>query len=98
MGLFGTNLFQMFNCVFVPTFCDFFLLFLVAFGDFIFQKLETYPLFGWEFCVVRQDTFYPHKDYERVRFYKKLRLFIIGRTLRDGKVTTYSQLAQNWNL
>ena len=31
-------------------------------------------------------------------FYKNLRLFIIGRSLRDGKITAYLQLAQKWNL
>ena len=47
---------------------------------------------------MQQDTFYPHQDYERGNFYKKSRLVIVGRSLREGKVTTYLQLAQNWNL
>ena len=45
-----------------------------------------------------QDTFYPHQDHEKVSFYKKSRLHIIGRSLRDGKVTTYLHLAKKWNL
>ena len=74
-------------------------LYLVAFGNFIFQKLLTNPLFGWEFCVVQQDTFYPHQDYERVILYKNLVfIFIVGRSLREGKVTPYLQMAQKWNL
>ena len=28
------------------------------------------PLFGWEFSVVQQDTFYLDQDYEQVNFYK----------------------------
>ena len=51
-----------------------------------------------KFCVVQQDTFYPHQDYEQVNFYKKLQPFIIGRPLRDGKVKTYLQMARKWNL
>ena len=35
---------------------------LVAFGEFSFQKVVTDALFGWEFCAVQQDTFYPHQD------------------------------------
>ena len=82
---------------FCPNFLWFCWLSLVAFGEFIFQKLVTNPLLGWEFCVVQQDTFYPHKDHEQVNFYRKPRLYIIGRSLRDGKVTIYLQLAQTWN-
>ena len=37
------------------------------------------------FCVVQQDTFYPHQDFEQVSFYKKSRLHIIGIALRDKK-------------
>ena len=71
---------------------------LADFGEIIFQKFVTNPLFGWEFCAVQQDTFYTHKNCEQINFYKKSSLYIIGRSLRDGKVTTYLQLAQKWNL
>ena len=43
--------------------------FLVAFGEFTFQKFVTNQLLELEFCPVRQDTFYPHQDYEQVNFY-----------------------------
>ena len=55
-------------------------------------------MFGWDDCAVRQDTFYPHQDYEQVNFYKKSRLFIIGGSLRDGKVTICLQLSQKWRV
>ena len=76
---------------------------LIMFGCFwrihlFFLKLVTSPMFEWEFCVVQQDTFYRHQDYEQGTFYKKLRLYTIGRSLRDGKVTIYFQLAPKWNL
>ena len=58
----------------------------------------TNPLFGWDFCAVQQDTFYHQQDYEQVNLYKKLRFYIIGRSLRDEKVKTFLQLAQKWNL
>ena len=48
----------------------------------------TNPLFGWEFCVVQRDTFYPQQEYEEVTFDKKSRLYNIGSSLRDGKVKT----------
>ena len=64
-----------------------------CFGEIIFQKHVKNPLFGWKFCVVQQDTFYTHQDYAQVNFYKKSRLCTIGRSLRDGKVTTFLQLA-----
>ena len=54
------------------------------------QKLVTNPLFEWEFSVVQQ-------DYEQVKFYKNSRLYILGRSLRDGKVTNYVQLAHKGN-
>ena len=34
---------------------------LVPFGQSIFHKRVTNQLFGWEFCVVKEDTFYPHQ-------------------------------------
>ena len=74
------------------------LIVLVAFGEPILQKFVTNPLFGWEICAVQQDAFCPHQDYEQVNFYKKSRLYSIGRTLRDGKVTFHLQLAQKGNL
>ena len=46
-----------------------FLSYLVPFGEFTFQKFVTNQLFGLEFYAVRQDTFYPHQDYEEVNFY-----------------------------
>ena len=55
------------------------------------------PLFGWELCVQQQDTLSLHQGYEQVDFYKKSSLYVIGMSLRDEKVTTYSQLAQKWN-
>ena len=47
-----------------------------------------------EFCVVRQNSFYYHQEYEQVDFYKNSCLYIIGRSLRDLKVNIYLQL--NW--
>ena len=47
---------------------------------------------------MQQDTFHSHQDYEQVDVYRKLRLFNIGRSLRDCKVTTYLQLAQKKNI
>ena len=79
---------------FCPNFFEILLIIFLAFGEIIFQKFVTNPLLGWEFCVVQQDTFCPHHDYKQVKFYKKLRLFIIGRSPRDWKITTYLQLAQ----
>ena len=73
-------------------------MFLVVFGEFIFQKFVMNPLFGWQFYVVKQDTFYTQYDYEQVNFNKKSRFYIIGRSLRDRKSITYLQLAPKWNL
>ena len=83
-------------------FCPNFLLLcwssLAAFGEFTFQKLVTNQQFGLEFCAVRQDTFYPHQDYEQVNFYKKSSLFFIGWSFRNWKIAAYLQLAKNWNI
>ena len=54
--------------VFLSQLSVIFLRSLVALGEVVFQKLVTNPLFGWEFCVVQQDTFYPHQDSEQVNF------------------------------
>ena len=53
--------------------------------------------FGCELSLVQLSTFYPHQENEQGNFYKKLRFFIFGRSVGDGKVTNRSQVAQNWN-
>ena len=52
-------------------------------GEFTFEKLVLNQLFGLGFCAVRQDTFYPHQDYEQINFYKKSSPNFIGWTLRN---------------
>ena len=56
--LIGTNLFQIVYCLFVTPFWLFCQNLLVAFGEFVFQRLVTTQLFGWELCVVRLKKFY----------------------------------------
>ena len=46
-------------------------------------------MFRWEFCVVQVGTIHTHHAYEQVNFYKKLRLCIIGRPVRDKQVKIY---------
>ena len=58
----------------------------------------TDQLFGLDFCVVRQDRFYPHQDCEQVSFYKKSSLYFIGSTFQNGKIAVDLQLAKNWNI
>ena len=70
----------------------------VAVGEFIFQKLVKNPLFGWEVCVVQQDTFTLTKAMKKLMSKKNAHHCIIGRSLQDGKVTIYLQLAPKWNL
>ena len=82
---------------FRPNFLSFCLSSLVAFGEFTFQKFVTNQLFGLDFCVVRQDTFYPHKDYKQVNFYKKSSLCFIGWPFRNWKIAADLQLAEKWN-
>ena len=52
----------------------------------------TNQLFGLEFCVVRQDTFHPHQDYEQVIFSKN-RVFI---SLVGPSETGKLQPIYNW--
>ena len=52
----------------------------------------TNQLFGLVFCTVRQDTFYPHQDYEQFNLYKTSRPYFIGWPLRNKK----TQLIYNW--
>ena len=68
---------------------------LVAFGEVVFQKIMTNGLFGILFK--RQDTFYPHQDYEEKKFYKKLSLYFIRWSFRNLKIAVDLQMAQNWN-
>ena len=35
---------------------------------------------------MQEDTFYPRQEYEQVNFYKKSCLYIVGRSVGDGKV------------
>ena len=83
---------------FCPNFLSFCWSSLVAFGEFTFQKIVTNQQFGLEFCAVRQDTFYPHQDYEQVNFYKKSSLYFIGWSLRNWKSAAYLHLVKNWNI
>ena len=83
---------------FCPNFCSFYWPSLVAFGELTFQKLVTNQLFGLDYCVVRQDTFYPHQDFEQVNFYEKSSLYIIGWSLRNWKIAVFLRLAKNWNI
>ena len=83
---------------FCPNFLSFCWSSLVAFEDLIFQKLVTNQLFGLKICAVRQDTIYPHQDYEQFNFYKKSSLYFIGWTFRNWKIAAYWQLVKNWNV
>ena len=65
---------------------------LVAFGEFIFQKLVTNQLFGLKFCVVRQGTFYLTKIMNKL-ISTKNRVFI---SLVGPSETGKSQLIYNW--
>ena len=55
-------------------------------------------LFGLEICVVRQDTFYPHQEYEQVDFYKKTCLYFTRWSFLNWKIAADLQLAKNLNL
>ena len=61
----------------------------------MFQNFMTNQLFGCEFCVVKQDTFYLHQDNDQANFHRKGEEITIGRSLRGKTVTTYLKLAQN---
>ena len=39
---------------------------------------------------MQQDTFYPQQDYEQLDLNEKSRRYIIGWSVRDGKVTNHS--------
>ena len=80
---------------FCPNFLSFCWSSLIAFGEFIFQKLVTNQLFELAFCAVRQDTFYPYQDYEQVNFYKKSSLYFIHWSFRNWKDAAYLQLAES---
>ena len=83
---------------FCPNILSFFRSSMVAFGEFAFEKFVTNQLFGLNFCAVRQDTFYPHQDYEQVIFYTKVSLYFIGWSFRNCKIATYLQLAKISNI
>ena len=52
----------------------------------------TKQLFGLQFCAVRQETFYPHQDYEHVNFYKQRGFISLVGPSETGK----SQFIYNW--
>ena len=83
---------------FCPNFLSFCWSSLVAFGGFLFQKLVTNQLFGLEICVVRQDTFYHHQDYEQNIFYKKSSLYFNDWSFRNWKSEVDLKLARNSNI
>ena len=91
--LLGTILCQISDCCSVSNFCHLFD-YLWMLSEFFFDKRVTNLLLVWDNCVVQQDAFYPHQGYKQGNFYKTLRLLLIGRPVRDGKDTTYLQMAQ----
>ena len=58
-----------------------------CYRKFIFQKLLTNQMFGWEFGVVQQHSFWPGQDYAPVKFFESSSLFIIGSTIRDCEIS-----------
>ena len=78
------------------------LIFLINFGYFwrihLSKTCDESTVWVRILCrVVQLKTFHHHQDYEQVNFYKNLRLYNIGSSLRGGKVTICLQLAQKWN-
>ena len=49
-------------------------------------------MFGLKVCAARQDTFYPHQDYEQVNFYKKSQFISLVGPSETGK----AKLNYNW--
>ena len=58
-----------------------------CYRKFIFQKLLTNQMFGWEFCVVQQHSFWHGQDYALVKFFESSSLFFIGSTVRDCEIS-----------
>ena len=83
---------------FFPNFLPFWWSSSVAFGKVIFQRLVTSQLFGLELCAERQDTFYPHQDYEQFTCFKISSLYFIGWSFRNWKLAADLQLAENWKI
>ena len=78
-----------------------FVILLIIFGRFRrihFAKTCDESIVWLEFCAVRQDTCYPHADYEQVNFCKKSSPYFIGWSFRNWKFAAYLQLAENWNI
>ena len=78
-----------------------FVILLIDFGCFcrnFFQKVVMKQLSGWKCCVLQQGTFYPQQDFEQINFHKKMCLYIVRQSVRDGKLITYSYLAQKWEV
>ena len=57
LGMFGTNLFQVADCVSVPTFCHFVDGLWLLLENSPFKNLWRINCFGLELCAVRPDTF-----------------------------------------
>ena len=72
--------------------------YLVAFGEFTFQKFVTIQLFGLEICAVRQDSFYPDQDYGQVSLYKKSSLYFLGSSFRSWENAAYLQSVKNFTI
>ena len=83
------NLFRISDCIIVPTFCHLVDYLCLLLENSLYKQLGTNPLFALEFCVVQQDKYYPHQDYEQGFFPKRQSLYLIDRSIRDKKVSTY---------
>ena len=72
---------------------------LVAFGEFIFQRLVTNQLFAYEFCVAQLDTFYHQQDHEKVIFWKNrgsLSLFGLPETRKKQPMYRWLKVGTFW--
>ena len=97
-AFFGTNLFQIFNCIFVPTFFEFVDYLWLPLENLYFRNLWRNHRLGGKSVQCSRMHFFLTKTMNKLIFYKTLRLYIIGRSLRDRNVTVCLQLAQKWNL
>ena len=103
MGLFGTNLFLISDCVSVSTFCLFVDNLWLLLENSPFRNLWRINCLGWNFVQCSRIHFIdpaasiPHQDYEHSSFYKKSSLFLNGWCFRNWKIAAYLQMAKSWN-
>ena len=95
MVLVETILSELSDCLFPQIFVIKLIIFVDFWRNQLSKTSKESTVWPRGICVAEWYIFW--QDYELVLFFKTAPLFIVGRSVREGKVMNWLKLAKNWN-